>query len=400
MYLYFYQHVFIPQASCIYTFTNTYLYFYQHVFIPLGPCIYNGKEYLLGETWEMDCDFCDCDDDRYGAFSCYNRCSMYSNIPPGCTLVPSVYDPCCKEIDCSNAQHTAQLTVMPVTGLTVEPVAETTVKPVAETTGMLIAETTAVPVARTTVESVAETTEVPVTESSSSEPGQSITTESTLLTTQVEKCGKMAVLRFVSVIWGQYHALQDDCIDNGIIHQDGSTWNIGCARYQCDGGTRLSIPRCHNQQTFNAGCKTIQNLNDPCCPIVDCSIAIATQEPSTDSIPNTSSDPHVTQITTMSYDSSTQQSSASVPPTVETTSTRYTSSGGKCTCPDALKQSLLDGKTIPWWLILAICGTLFMNSVCLTVCLYERLKRKMKLGNGGRIKPHRPDPLDLNIAGV
>ncbi|XP_053401477.1 uncharacterized protein LOC123550590 isoform X2 [Mercenaria mercenaria] len=53
-----------------------------------GKCYYGGKTYNQGQTWDDGCAYeCTCDDATQGRYSCYNKCPLYYNLPPQCTLV-------------------------------------------------------------------------------------------------------------------------------------------------------------------------------------------------------------------------------------------------------------------------------------------------------------------------
>ncbi|XP_060600216.1 uncharacterized protein LOC132753729 isoform X4 [Ruditapes philippinarum] len=64
-----------------------------------GKCYYNGKTYNQGQTWDDGCAYeCTCDDATQGRYSCYNKCPLYYNLPPQCTLVRK--GGCCLEPVC------------------------------------------------------------------------------------------------------------------------------------------------------------------------------------------------------------------------------------------------------------------------------------------------------------
>ncbi|WAR12949.1 SAS-like protein [Mya arenaria] len=64
-----------------------------------GRCYYNGKSYTQGQTWDDGCSYeCTCDDASAGRYSCYNKCPIYFNLPPQCTLVKK--SGCCLEPVC------------------------------------------------------------------------------------------------------------------------------------------------------------------------------------------------------------------------------------------------------------------------------------------------------------
>ncbi|XP_036358133.1 uncharacterized protein LOC115210527 [Octopus sinensis] len=73
----------------------------------VGHCVYKGKLYAQSETWMDGCDLeCSCLDSHTGVFSCWNKCPIYHNLPPMCTLV-DVEGECCKKPICNfNGQHT------------------------------------------------------------------------------------------------------------------------------------------------------------------------------------------------------------------------------------------------------------------------------------------------------
>ncbi|XP_052786256.1 cell death abnormality protein 1-like, partial [Mya arenaria] len=66
----------------------------------VGGCYYNGKSYTQGQTWDDGCMYeCTCDDATMGKYSCYNKCPIYYNMPPQCTLVKKSGG-CCLEPVC------------------------------------------------------------------------------------------------------------------------------------------------------------------------------------------------------------------------------------------------------------------------------------------------------------
>ncbi|GAB1606676.1 uncharacterized protein LOC115210527 [Argonauta hians] len=72
----------------------------------VGYCVYKGKAYNQGETWVDGCELeCSCLDSHTGVFSCWNKCPIYHNLPPMCTLV-KVEGECCKKPICNfNGKH-------------------------------------------------------------------------------------------------------------------------------------------------------------------------------------------------------------------------------------------------------------------------------------------------------
>ncbi|KAH3775135.1 hypothetical protein DPMN_176532, partial [Dreissena polymorpha] len=64
-------------------------------------CVYNGRVYGQGSTWDQGCQYkCECVDANAGQYRCNERCTVYTNIPPQCTLQPDPADSCCKKINC------------------------------------------------------------------------------------------------------------------------------------------------------------------------------------------------------------------------------------------------------------------------------------------------------------
>ncbi|KAK3591357.1 hypothetical protein CHS0354_040318 [Potamilus streckersoni] len=66
-----------------------------------GKCFYNGQSYNQGESWSDGCKYdCTCDDASRGMYSCYNKCPVYYNLPPQCTLVTDSNN-CCLQPVCN-----------------------------------------------------------------------------------------------------------------------------------------------------------------------------------------------------------------------------------------------------------------------------------------------------------
>nr|KAG5702882.1 hypothetical protein BaRGS_019101 [Batillaria attramentaria] len=81
---------------------------------PGYPTPYTQK---LGETWDVGCDqVCTCDDSSINYYTCADRCPSYSGLPPGCTMVASVSDPCCLVPQCYESPM-----ITPPPGMTLAP---------------------------------------------------------------------------------------------------------------------------------------------------------------------------------------------------------------------------------------------------------------------------------------
>ncbi|KAL8616408.1 hypothetical protein ACOMHN_032262 [Nucella lapillus] len=66
-----------------------------------GRCMYKGQAYIQSEKWQDGCDYeCVCEDAKEGQYRCYNRCPVYHNLPPECTLV-GVPNECCLKPVCN-----------------------------------------------------------------------------------------------------------------------------------------------------------------------------------------------------------------------------------------------------------------------------------------------------------
>ncbi|KAK7491400.1 hypothetical protein BaRGS_00017378, partial [Batillaria attramentaria] len=84
---------------------------------PYTFCVYNGVAYRQGETWDVGCDqVCTCDDSSINYYTCADRCPSYSGLPPGCTMVASVSDPCCLVPQCYESPM-----ITPPPGMTLAP---------------------------------------------------------------------------------------------------------------------------------------------------------------------------------------------------------------------------------------------------------------------------------------
>ncbi|KAL3859113.1 hypothetical protein ACJMK2_009345 [Sinanodonta woodiana] len=67
----------------------------------VGKCFYNGQTHNQGESWSDGCKYdCTCDDASRGMYSCYNKCPVYYNLPPQCTLVMDSNN-CCLQPICN-----------------------------------------------------------------------------------------------------------------------------------------------------------------------------------------------------------------------------------------------------------------------------------------------------------